>query len=49
MMAYKHYNNPSAFSTSYMLTKGVMSLPIYPELYDVEVEFIADTIINFFK
>jgi len=49
MMAYKHYSNPSAFSTSFMLTKGVLSLPIYPELYDNEVEYIAETIIKFYQ
>lgn len=49
MMAYKHYTNPTALSTSYMLTKGVLSLPIYPEMYDNEVEYIAETILKFYK
>ena len=49
MPAYKEYNNPSYFSTSYMLSKGVLSLPIYPELYDNEIEYVADTIKSFFK
>lgn len=49
MIAYKHYANPSAFSTSYMLTKGVLSLPMYPELYDNEVEYIAETITKFYS
>ena len=49
MAAFKIYNNPSVFSTSYMLTKGVLSLPIYPELYDNEVEYIADNIIKFYE
>lgn len=40
---------PTLISTSYMLMKGVLSLPIYPELTDSEVEFIADKIKNFYK
>lgn len=49
MVAYKEYNNPSYFSTSYMLSRGVLSLPIYPELYDNEIEFIADKVKDFYK
>lgn len=40
---------PNMLSTSVMLTKGLMSLPIYPELTDSEVEFICDKIKGFFK
>jgi len=39
---------PSFLSTSYMLTRGVLSLPIYPELTDNEIEYIADTVLVFF-
>ena len=39
---------PIPISTSYMLMRGVLSLPIYPELTDYEVEFIADTVKKFY-
>ena len=39
---------PDMLSTSTMLCRGVLSLPIYPELSDGEVEFIADTVKKFF-
>jgi hypothetical protein len=32
-----------------MLVRGVLSLPIYPELTDNEIENITDTIIRFYK
>lgn len=41
-------HKPDFMSTSFMLSKGVLSLPIYPELTDGEVEYIADKIIKFF-
>lgn len=49
MSAYKIYTNPSFFSTSYMLAKGVLSLPIYPELYDNEIEYISEKVKEFYK
>lgn len=49
MLAFKDYSNPSAFSTSYMLSKGVLALPIYPELHDNEIEYIADKVKEFYK
>lgn len=39
---------PTLISTSVMLCRGVLSLPIYPELSDTEVEYIADTVCNYF-
>jgi len=39
---------PNMLSTSVMLTKGLLSLPIYPELSDSEVEFIARQVKSFF-
>lgn len=39
---------PDMLSTSVMLTRGVLSLPIYPELSDAEVEYIADSVKEFF-
>jgi len=35
-------------TTSTMLSRSVLSLPIYPELLDSEVEYIADTIVKYF-
>lgn len=48
-IAYKEFSNPSFFSTSYMLSKGVLALPMYPELFDNEIEFIAETVKDFYK
>jgi len=36
-------------STSVMLSRGVLSLPMYPELSDIEVQFIADRVTAFYK
>ena len=40
---------PTLLSTSVMLSRGVLSLPIYPELTDGEVEYIANEVKNFFE
>lgn len=39
---------PDMVSTSVMLTRGVLSLPIYPELSDSEIETVTDTVCKFF-
>jgi len=39
---------PDMMSVSTMLSRGVLSLPIYPELTDNEVEYIADKVKLFF-
>jgi dTDP-4-amino-4,6-dideoxygalactose transaminase len=39
---------PDLISTSIALSRGVLSLPIYPELTDSEVEAVADTVCKFF-
>lgn len=39
---------PDLLSTSVMLSRGVLSLPLYPELSDEEVEYIADKIIELY-
>ena len=39
---------PDMISTSIALSRGVLSLPIYPELTDSEVEAIADAVCKFF-
>ena len=44
----RELKRPDLLSTSIMLTRGVLSLPIYPELTDGEVEYIAKEVKNFF-
>lgn len=39
---------PDMLSTSVMLTRGVLSLPMYPELLDTEVEYIANCVKKFY-
>ena len=39
---------PDMISTSLALSRGLLSLPIYPELVDSEVEAVADTVCKFF-
>jgi dTDP-4-amino-4,6-dideoxygalactose transaminase len=39
---------PDMLSTSMALSRGVLSLPIYPELTDSEVEVVADVVCKFF-
>jgi len=38
---------PDLLSTSVMLSRGVLSLPMYPELTDTEVEYISDKVHEF--
>jgi dTDP-4-amino-4,6-dideoxygalactose transaminase len=40
---------PDMLSISVNLTRGLLSLPIYPELSDGEVEHIAQTVKDFFN
>lgn len=44
----KNLVKPDFVSVSSMLSRGVLSLPIYPELTDGEVEYIADRVKLFF-
>ena len=45
----KHiYAKPDMLSTSVNLTRGLLSLPIYPELTDSEVEFVVKKVKDFF-
>jgi dTDP-4-amino-4,6-dideoxygalactose transaminase len=44
----KDIPKPDMLSTSVMLSRGVLSLPMYPELTDVEVQYIADKVKSFF-
>jgi dTDP-4-amino-4,6-dideoxygalactose transaminase len=45
----KNLTKPDLLSTSVMLSRGVISLPMYPELTDTEVEYIASRVIDFYK
>lgn len=45
----KYFRKPDMLSTSVMLSRGVLSLPMYPELTDTEIEHISDTILRYFK
>jgi dTDP-4-amino-4,6-dideoxygalactose transaminase len=40
---------PDMLSTSVMLSRGVISLPLYPELTDQEVDYIAEKVIKFYE
>ena len=40
---------PDLLSTSVMLSRGVISLPLYPELTDYEVEYISDKVHEIFR
>jgi len=44
----KHYVKPTMLATSVFLTRGVLSLPIYPELTDGEIEYIVQSVLEFF-
>lgn len=45
----KNLKKPDMLSTSVMLSRGVLSLPIYPELTDSEVEYIAEKVNMFYE
>ncbi len=45
----KNLSKPDMISTSVMLSRGVLSLPIYPELTDNEVEYITNEIITYYQ
>jgi len=42
------YPSPDMMSMSVMLSRGVLSLPIYPELTDSEVQYISEKLKQFF-
>jgi dTDP-4-amino-4,6-dideoxygalactose transaminase len=44
----KDLHKPDLLSTSVLLSRGVLSLPLYPELNDIEVQYIADKVKSFF-
>ena len=43
---YQHCNGPDMMSASHALSRRCLSLPLYPELSDTEVEYIATQVIN---
>lgn len=45
----KNLVKPDMLSTSVMLSRGVLSLPLYPELTDEEVEYIMEKVKSFFR
>jgi dTDP-4-amino-4,6-dideoxygalactose transaminase len=45
--AYQQYSGPDMLATSYALSRRCLSLPIYPELTDLEVEYIIDQVLDF--
>lgn len=45
----KNLKKPDFLSTSSMLSKGLIALPIYPELTDYEVEYITESLIKIFR
>lgn len=45
----KSITKPDLLSTSVMLSRGVLSLPLYPELTDNEVEYISHIMHGFYK
>ena len=44
----KNFRKPDMISTSVALSRGVLSLPIYPELTDAEVEYIGKKILAYY-
>jgi dTDP-4-amino-4,6-dideoxygalactose transaminase len=44
--AYEHLDGPDILSVASALSRRVLSLPIYPELSDLEVEYIIDSVID---
>lgn len=47
MSGFNHCTNPGLLSTASVLSRRVLSLPIYPELTDAEVEYISDEVLTY--
>lgn len=45
----RNISRPDMMGISLMLSRGVISLPMYPELLDSEIEYIADRVHQFYK
>lgn len=46
MNMYRQYPGPDMLAVSSSLCRRVLSLPLYPELTDLEVEYISDQVLN---
>jgi dTDP-4-amino-4,6-dideoxygalactose transaminase len=46
MDLYRMYPGPDMLAASSSLARRVLSLPIYPELTDLEVEYISDQVVS---
>ena len=44
--AYQHYSGPDLLSAGSSLARRCLSLPIYPELTDLEVEYVIDAVLD---
>ena len=44
--AYADYAGPNMLSVASALSRRVLSLPVYPELTDLEVEYIIDSVLD---
>jgi len=44
--AYTGYTGPDILSAASALARRVLSLPLYPELTDLEVEYVIDSLLN---
>jgi dTDP-4-amino-4,6-dideoxygalactose transaminase len=44
--AYADYTGPDILSAASALARRVLSLPIYPELTDLEVEYVIDAVLD---
>ena len=44
--AYQHYQGPDLLSAGSSLARRCLSLPIYPELTDLEVEYVIDQVLD---
>ena len=44
--AYQHYQGPNMLSAASSLSRRCLSLPIYPELSDLEIEYIAQQVLD---
>ena len=44
--AYQHYPGPDLLSAGSSLARRCLSLPIYPELTDLEVEYVIDSVLE---
>jgi dTDP-4-amino-4,6-dideoxygalactose transaminase len=45
----RNISRPDLMAVSVMLSRGVLSLPMYPELTDIEVEYVANKVKDFFQ